>query len=61
MMEMNPMGIKPMAYWVAERVDTICEAMRRYNSAGKSVPKEWIFELSNHYKWLDENKYGDLR
>jgi hypothetical protein len=40
-----PLGITPHQLWIEQRVYAINAAIRRYESAGKPVPREWRTEL----------------
>jgi len=41
-----PLGLRPRRIHDEERVLAIIEAMRRYVSVGRTVPSEWVVELS---------------
>ena len=42
-----PLGLKPRYVHDMERFVEIADAIHRYIAAGKSIPDEWVEELSN--------------
>lgn len=39
-----PIGLMPKSIWMKLRLKDIKEAVKRFESAGKEIPKEWIEE-----------------
>lgn len=42
-----PIGIKPRKIHNQERALELCAAVHRYIAANKTVPREWLLELSD--------------
>lgn len=55
--EKPPIGLKPR--WMAEsdRAQEIVNAITRYNDAKKEVPRDWLEELEEVNKWLEDHGY----
>lgn len=44
-LEKSPVGLRPLALVVDDRIQEILAACTRYAEAGKTIPEEWITEL----------------
>lgn len=45
-------GIMSYRYWIENRVDDILEAMEQYRRGKYIIPVEWVEELAQHLKEL---------
>jgi hypothetical protein len=53
--EKPPVGLRPRFVVVEERIHEIQEAVKRYVSANKAVPAEWLSELDEHTQFLSRD------
>lgn len=51
-----PLGIVPRKCWVENRADDILEAMERYRRSKYIIPVEWVEELVDHLRTLDQSR-----
>lgn len=56
--EKPPLGIKPIKLVEMERCLEITEGMSRYLKAGQMPPGEWIGELLNRFKTINNTDEG---
>ena len=42
-----PLGLMPKTFWEERRILYIIEAIDRYISAGKSIPRDWVDEFND--------------
>jgi hypothetical protein len=45
--EKAPLGLMPEWLWIEKRIESIEEAMNRYDDKGKPIPGEWMNELDS--------------
>lgn len=50
------LGIMPRKFWIENRADDILEAMERYRREKYIIPVEWVEELAEHLKTLDQSR-----
>lgn len=53
-LETPPLGLRPKKIALEARLKEVLEAMLRYVQAGKSIPGEWVTELSELYSWAGD-------
>lgn len=51
-----PLGLLPRKFWIENRADDILEAMERYRRGTYSIPVEWVEELAEHLRTLDQSR-----
>ena len=51
-----PLGIVPRTFWIENRADDIMEAIERYRRGKYIIPVEWVEELAEHLKTLDQSR-----
>lgn len=51
-----PLGIVPRKFWVENRADALMEAMERYRRGKYIIPVEWVDELAEHLRTLDQSR-----
>jgi len=49
-----PLGLVPRKFWIENRADDILEAMERYRRGKYIIPVEWVDELADHLRTLDQ-------
>lgn len=56
-----PLGVMPKYLWVIlvrkQRLSELMNAISRYHSEGKDVPKEWFIEARQLEKWLKRKEF----
>lgn len=51
-----PLGITPLWLHRERRLKEICDAIKRYNEAGKQIPTEWLAEKETLESWVAVGK-----
>lgn len=49
--ERPPLGLRPRYVVVCLRIQEILEAMQRYATAPREIPREWVDELADLTEW----------
>ncbi|MFP3637802.1 hypothetical protein [Paraburkholderia sp. SIMBA_054] len=53
-----PLGLRPRYIASEERAIEIVAACKRYDDAGKTIPSEWVEELTELNEWLEDHGYA---
>jgi hypothetical protein len=51
-----PLGIVLRKFWIENRANEILEAMERYRRGKYIIPVEWVEELAEHLRTLDQSR-----